>query len=164
MKKSLVVSGSSLKKIDNDSVRSKARLVVKGYSEIEGIHFHETFSPVVRYSTLRFLFAYAVENGFKINDFDVITAFLQGEIDETIFMDISEAKTGGKVAKLNRSLYGLHQSSRIWYKKFSDTMVNKSGFKVHDYEPCVFIKKDIMLHSSWMVSAYFTRMKKNFTH
>jgi len=67
------------KKIDNDSVRYKARLVAKGYSEIEGIHFHETFSPVVRYSTLRSLFAYAVENGLKINHFDVKTAFLQGQ-------------------------------------------------------------------------------------
>lgn len=132
------------KKIDKDGVRYKARLVAKGFSEIEGVHYNETFSPVVRYSTLRMLLAIAVERGLKISHLDVKTAFLLGNLEETIYMSVAEANTNGKVARLNKAIYGLKQSAKCWYKRFSDEII-KLGFKVHDYEPCVFQRKGIVI-------------------
>lgn len=69
-----------------NNVHFHARSVAKGFSQAEGMDFTETFSPVVRHTTLRFLFALSVQLGFDITHLDVTTAFLNGTLEETIYM------------------------------------------------------------------------------
>ena len=128
--------------------RFKGRLVAKGYAQKYGIDYDETFSPVVRFSSIRSLLAFAVQNNMLIHQMDIVTAFLNGELDEEIYM---QQPTGyvipGKehlVCKLKKSLYGLKQSPRCWNKAFHDYM-EVIGFSQSVADPCVFIRiKDTM--------------------
>ena len=128
----------------------KGRLVAKGYSQTYGIDYVETFSPVVKFSSIRALLAYAVENNMEIHQMDVVTAFLNGELDEDIYMDQPEGYTlKGKehlVCKLRKSLYGLKQSPRCWNATFSEHM-HKAGFNQSPADPCVFIRHTCKLEA-----------------
>lgn len=131
-------------KLDKDNKKTyRARLVAKGFTQKEGVDFHETFSPVVRHSTLRLLIALSVNMGLDIFHLDVTTAFLHGHLKETVYMEQPEGfikkENEGKVLKLNRAIYGLKQSSRVWYKKVEEVLTNL-GYKTSNFEPCVFIK------------------------
>lgn len=131
------------KKFDVDNnVRFRARLVAKGFSQKPGIDYTDTFSPVVRHSTLRLLFALSVKLNMSIDHLDVTTAFLNGILKETIYMSLPEGfvnKSGGKVLKLKRAIYGLKQSSLAWYDRVKDLLCNLD-FKNSQYEPCLFTK------------------------
>ena len=131
------------KKFDvTDEVRYRARLVAKGFTQKRGIDYEDTFSPVVKHSTLRMLFALSVQWGMDINHLDVTTAFLNGHLKENIYMMIPEGfvnKSNTKVLKLKRAIYGLKQSSLVWYERVKDCLC-KLGFKNSKVEPCLFIK------------------------
>lgn len=92
--------------------------MAKGYTQKYGQDYDETFSPVVRYSSIQMLLAFAVQNGMLIHQMDVVTAFLNGTLGEEIYMDQPPGyiKKGEEnlVCKLKRSIYGLKQSSRCW--------------------------------------------------
>lgn len=94
-----------------NEVRHKARSVAKGYSQKYGIDYEETFSPVVRTATLRIMFALAAQWGLKIHQMDAVTAFLQGDLQEAIYMDQPEGYSDDskRVCKLNKAIYGLKQ-------------------------------------------------------
>ena len=117
---------------DGKVERYKARLVAKGYTQKFGEDYDETFSPVVRYSSVRALLAFAVQNGMMIHQMDVVTAFLNGTLEEEIYMEQAPGYTkGGEknlVCKLKRSLYGLKQSSRCWNTVFKEYM-ESTNFK-----------------------------------
>lgn len=135
------------KKYDSvNNVRYRARLVAKGFSQTPGVDFHETFSPVLRYSTLRLLFALAAKLNLDISHLDVTTAFLNGFLTETVYMKkpimFERNNNNGndkKVLKLKRAIYGLKQSSRAWYQRVNDYLIHL-GYKKSDYEPCLFTK------------------------
>lgn len=132
------------KKYDSsNNVRYRARLVAKGFTQKEGVDFHETFSPVLRYSTLRLLFALAAKLDLDISHLDVTTAFLNGFLDETVYMKkpiTYECNSNdNKVLKLKRAIYGLKQSSRAWYQRVNDYLIDL-GYKKSKYEPCLFTK------------------------
>lgn len=131
------------KKLDvNDKVRYRARLVAKGFTQRRGIDYVDTFSPVVKHSTLRMLFALSVQWDMDITHLDVTTAFLNGHLKENIYMKIPEGfvnKSTGKVLKLKRAIYGLKQSSLVWYEKVKDCLLN-FGFEISRFEPCLFTK------------------------
>ena len=97
--------------LKEDSVRYKARLVVKGYAQREGIDYNEVFSPVVKHSSIRILLALVAQYELDLDQLDVKTAFLHGDLDEEIYMSQPTGfKTAGKedmVCKLKKSLYGL---------------------------------------------------------
>lgn len=137
------------KKVDSDqNICYRARLVAKGYSQRPGIDFDETFSPVLRHSTLRLLFALAVKLNLDVDHLDVKTAFLNGFLDENVFMKIPAGlkcvDKGNKVLKLKRAIYGLKQSSRAWYRRVDDYL-QSLNFKKSQLEPCLFTKiKDNM--------------------
>ena len=123
--------------------RFKGRVVAKGYSQKYGIDYDETFSPVVRFSSVRTLLAYAVENDMMIHQMDVNTAFLNGSLNEEIYMEQPEGYVvSGKehlVCKLKKSIYGLKQSPRCWNSAFHQHM-EQLGFKQSSADPCVYIQ------------------------
>lgn len=125
----------------NGEIKHKARLVARGFNQKYGEDFTETFSPVVRNSTVRLLFALSVNLNLEINHIDVTTAFLNSELIETIFMTQPEGyEINNKVCLLKKSIYGLKQSSRMWNKQV-EKLLQKLGYKISLYEPCVFYKK-----------------------
>lgn len=136
-----------IKDSDHDK-RFKARLVAKGFSQKYGIDYEETFSPVVRTASLRIMFALAAKLKLKIHQVDAITAFLQGDLYEEIFMEQPDGYDDGteKVCKLNRAIYGLKQAGRVWNRKLSESLL-EFGLQKSQLDPCVFfcIKRKIIL-------------------
>ena len=93
--------------------RFKARLVAKGYKQTSGIDFHETFLPIAKQSTLRLLFTLAATQDLEVQNIDIKTAFLNGDLEEEIFMEMPPGyQLDGKVWKLKKTLYGLKQAPR----------------------------------------------------
>ena len=124
--------------------RYKARLVVKGFSQREGIDFDEIFSPVVKMSSIRVILGLAASLDLEVEQMDVKTAFLHGDLDKEIYMEQPEGfQVKGKedyVCKLHKSLYGLKQAPRQWYKKFESVM-GKQGYRKTASDHCVFFKR-----------------------
>ncbi|XP_074315329.1 uncharacterized protein LOC141651520 [Silene latifolia] len=116
---------------DGSIERLKARLVVFGNHQIEGLDYGETFAPVVKMVTVRILLAIAAINKWELHQMDVHNAFLHGDLDEEVYMKIppgfSRGKEG-KVCRLKKSLYGLRQAPRCWFAKLT-TALKDYGFK-----------------------------------
>lgn len=107
---------------DKKKERYKERLVVKGFSQKEGIDFTEIFSPVVKMSSTRVIVGLVATLDLECEQLDVKNAFLHGELEEEIYMVQPEGfiQKGKEdfVCRLKKSLYGLKQAPRQWYKKF----------------------------------------------
>ncbi|KAL0549396.1 hypothetical protein IC582_013878 [Cucumis melo] len=132
------------KRDSNDNIeRYKARLVAKGYTQKDGIEYKETFSPFSKKDSLRIIMALVAHYNLKLHQMDVKTAFLNGNLDEEVFMDQPEGfMVEGKehmVCKLKRSIYGLKQASKQWYIKFNDT-ITSFGFKENIVDRCIYLK------------------------
>lgn len=133
------------KKLNTDNtVRYRARLVAKGFTQRPGVDFDETFSPVLRHSTLRLMFALAVQLNLNMCHLDVNTAFLNGVLSEEIYMQKPvglKCNDDNNVLKLKRAIYGLKQSSRIWYQRVED-LLKSIGYQKSQLEPCLFTKNE----------------------
>ncbi|GKU85719.1 hypothetical protein SLEP1_g345 [Rubroshorea leprosula] len=129
-----------LKKDGDKIVRYKARLVVKGFSQKKGIDFDEIFSLVVKMSLICVVLGLAASMNLELEQLDVKTAFLHGDLHEEIYMDQPEGfEDKGKehmVCKLKKSLCGLKQAPRQWYKKFDSFMMGH-GYKRTNADPYV---------------------------
>lgn len=103
--------------------RRKARLVAKGFLQQSGIDYDQTFSPVVKATTIRLVLALAVNRGWKVKQYDVQNAFLHRPLSETVFMSQPRGFTHPQypthVCKLCKAIYGLKQSPRAWYSCLS---------------------------------------------
>jgi hypothetical protein len=117
----------------------KARLVVKGYYQISGIDYEETFVLVTRYDSFRLILALAAHHNLELAQADVKSAFLHCNLKEDIWM-LPPPGIGlsGKILRLKKSLYGLKQAPNEWYDKLSSVLVEK-GFIATHFDPCVFI-------------------------
>jgi hypothetical protein len=126
------------------SKRYKARLVVKGFQQKKGVDYDEIFSPVVKMTTIRLVLSIVAAENLHLEQLDVKTKFLHGDLDEDIYIAQPEGfQVIGKenwVCKLKKSLYGLKQAPRQWYLKFDNFMV-KTGYKRCEADHCCYLKK-----------------------
>ena len=126
-------------------IRNKARLVAQGYNQQEGIDFEETFAPVARLESIRMLLAYASNKGFTLFQMDVKSAFLNGFIEEEVYVEqppgFIDPNLSNHVYKLNKALYGLKQAPRSWYDRLSTFLIN-NGFKRGKNDTTLFTKNE----------------------
>lgn len=126
---------------DGTIEKRKARLVAKGYTQVMGLDYVDTFAPVVRQESLRLIYALSVELDLQLRQLDVSTAFLNGTLDEEIYMEqpemfVQEA-TKQKVCKLHKAIYGLKQSGRQWFKCI-DAVFKEFGLNQSKYDQCIY--------------------------
>ena len=118
--------------------RYKARLIAKGFTQKDGIDYKET-SPVSKKDSLRIILALVAHYDLELHQMDAKTAFLNGDLEEEIYMNQPEGFVSiGKenmVCKLKKSIYGLKQASRQWYLKFNDT-ITSYGFVENTVDRC----------------------------
>ncbi|CAM8953528.1 unnamed protein product [Rhodiola kirilowii] len=126
---------------ESDPPRYKARLVAKGFMQKEGVDYTKIFSPVVKFKTIRVMLACAACFDLEIEQLDVTTTFLHGTLDEVIYMrqplGLINAEMPEHACLLKKSLYGLKQSPRLWYKRF-DSFVLSIGFVRSNYDSCLY--------------------------
>ncbi|GJR61824.1 retrovirus-related pol polyprotein from transposon TNT 1-94, partial [Tanacetum coccineum] len=129
---------------DGSVQKHKARLVAKGYAQQQGVDFDETFSPVARFETVRILLSLAAHLNWPVYQFDVKSAFLNGELEEEVYVCQPEGfvvrNNEDKVYKLRKALYGLKQAPRAWYKRV-DSYFLQHGFVRSENEPTLYVKK-----------------------
>ncbi|GJY29456.1 retrotransposon protein, putative, ty1-copia subclass, partial [Tanacetum coccineum] len=125
------------------SARNEKSLVIKGFRQRGGLDYFDTYSPVTRITSIRMIFAIAVLRNLEVYQMDVKTAFLNGDLEEEIYMNQPDGFIApgqkGKVCRLVKSLYGLKQSPRQWHQKFDHAML-ESGFKINKCDKCVYVK------------------------
>ena len=133
------------KKIRPDGTieKYKAQLVAKGYMQKEGEDFFDTYSPVARLTTIRALLFLAASYGLIVHQMDVKKAFLNGELDEEIYMDQPDGFVvkgqESKVCRLLKSLYGPKQTPNQWHEKFDRTLTS-AGFVINEADRCVYYR------------------------
>jgi len=124
-------------------IRFKARLVARGFTQIYGIDYIETFSPTLKQDSLRVIIAISIYYGFEIYQIDIKAAYLNADLEEELYMEIPEGSEdyGKGYWKLNKAIYGLKQAGRMWNNKL-DSVLTEIGFERLKSEPCVYILKD----------------------
>lgn len=123
------------KNSDGSIMRYKSRLVAKSYSQIKGVDYFDTWTPVVMRNSVRIVLAIAHKREMRIVHFDVKTAFLLGVMEETLYMEQAEGYIrGNKVCKLNKTIYGTKQASRAFNK-----FLIKFGMTRSEADPCIYV-------------------------
>jgi hypothetical protein len=139
--------------VDGSIEKYKARFVTRGFSQKEGIDYEETFAPVARYTSIRTIIALAAKMKWKLHQMDVKTAFLNGVIEEEVYIEkpqgfeVEDMKS--HVCRLKKALYGLKQAPRAWYGRI-DSFLTSLGFtkskadsnlyfKIMDNEPVILL-------------------------
>jgi len=129
------------------SKRYKARLVIKGYEQVPGIDFGDTFAPVAKLVSFRMLMALSALYGWHVHHMDVVTAFLNPAIDEPVSMELPEGiewlkptlrKPSTIQCRLKKALYGLKQAPRLWFQHI-DSFLRANGFRQSGNEPTLYI-------------------------
>jgi hypothetical protein len=130
-----------LKKYDKDGTLTKYKtcLVAKGFSQIPGMDFNQTFAPVIRFETIRAILAEAVQKKWKLQQADIKGAYLNGYLKEKVYMDQPYGFSDGtsKVCWLIKMLYGLKQSGHEWNDELNKKLIKK-GFCQFVSDPCAY--------------------------
>jgi hypothetical protein len=128
---------------DGHVTRNKARLVCKGYIQVEGINFEETFSPVARMEAIRLLLAYACSKNIKVYQMDIKSTFLNGELEEEVYIEQPKgfqlSENADYVCKLKKALYGIKQAPRAWYSRL-EKYLQQAGFRKGSADNNLYIK------------------------
>jgi hypothetical protein len=130
---------------DSSVDRYKARLVAKGFTQVLGKDFGATFAPVAKLTSVCLLVSLAAFHLWPLHQLDIKNAFLHGDLLETIYMDTPprfrvEGEYAGKVCRLRKSLYGLKQSLRAWFSRFSEVILSMEFVRCHSDHTC-FIRR-----------------------
>jgi hypothetical protein len=132
-------------KADGSIDRYKARLVAKAYAQTYGIDYQETFSPIAKLNTVRVLLSLVANLDWPLHQLDVKNAFFHGDLEEEVYMDIPSGYSSSSKAKieckLQQALYGLKQSPRAWFGRFSSAM-RKYGFQQSNLDHTLFLNID----------------------
>ena len=127
---------------DGQVTRNKSILVCKGYAQIEGINFEETFAPDSRMEAICLLLAYSCSKNVKVYQMDVKLAFLDGELEE-VYIEEPEgfqlSENTDYVCKLKKALYGLKQAPRAWYS-ILDKYLQQASFTKGSADNNIYIK------------------------
>jgi hypothetical protein len=126
---------------DGSIEKYKARFVARGFSQVEGVDYDETFAPVARYTSIRAVISIAAEMGWKIHQMDVKTAFLNGLIEEEVYIEqplgFEVHGRESHVCRLKKALYGLKQAPRAWYSRI-DAYLQQLGFEKSEADPNLY--------------------------
>jgi len=135
----------------DNSERYKARLVIKRYEQVKGIDFKETYAPVGKLTTLRYLPSLATKLDWKIHHLDVVTAFLNPKIDSEVHMELptgiewlDPAVPTNACVRLNKALYGLKQAPRLWHEDINSFLLSLD-FRQLNADPNLYIRHDVLL-------------------
>ena len=130
---------------EGNVITNKARLVVKGYCQEEGIDYEETFAPVARLESVRIFLAYAAHKNFEVFQMDIKCALLNGELEETVYVEQPPGFVNEKYPNhcyiLDKAVYGLKQAPRAWYETLTK-FLKMSKFKQGSVDPTFFRKKE----------------------
>ena len=128
---------------NGEVIRNKARLVCKGYAQQEGIDFEETFSPVGRLEAIRMFLALSSFQNFKVFQMDVKSAFLNGDLEEEVYIEQPDGFILGNdpnlVCRLKKALYGLKKAPRAWYYRL-DKYLHQQGFSKGSADNNLYVK------------------------
>ena len=139
-------------------VRYKAHLVAKGFYQQQGLDYHETFSQVVKSTTIRVVLSLAVTHNWPLRQLDVQNAFLHGNLTETVYLQqppgFVDPTKPNHVCVLLKSLYGLKQAPRAWFQRLS-TALHALGFQGSKTDPSLFIysSKGVLLYMLFIYSS-----------
>ncbi|WVZ63763.1 LOW QUALITY PROTEIN: hypothetical protein U9M48_013370, partial [Paspalum notatum var. saurae] len=124
--------------------RNKARLVAQGFTQVEGLDFGETYAPVAKLLSIQILIAFTTHHNFRLYQMDVKSAFLNGPIQELVYVEqppsFEDPKNPHHVYKLHKALYGLKQAPRAWYECLKDFLL-KNGFEIVKAYSTLFTRK-----------------------
>jgi hypothetical protein len=122
--------------------RNKARLVAQSFTQVEGLNFEETYALVARLEAIWMLLAYAAHHNFKLYQMDLKSAFLNGPIQELVYVEQSpgfeDPKFSNHVYKLQKTLYGLKARPKAWYECLKEFSL-KQGFEIGKVDPTIYI-------------------------
>ncbi|SLM33740.1 gag-pol polyprotein [Lasallia pustulata] len=124
-------------------LKFKARWVAHGYKQKEGLNFTNTFISVAKPISWKAMMGVSAKRGYKIWQMDIVTAYLFGFLDETVYIyqpTLMDDSTG-RVCMLKKALYGLKQSARVWYQMLQD-FLKKLGFKRVEADHGFFVSND----------------------
>ena len=126
---------------DGNIQKYKARIIAQGFMQIEGIDYNETFAPVAKLASLRIILALATEQDLEIHQMDVKSAYLNGTLEEEIFMEPPPGLEvpDGMVLHLKKAIYGTKQGGRVWYEDISSTL-KTMGYQCTDADHAVFVR------------------------
>ena len=129
--------------VDGSIERHKTRFVARGFSHVEGIDYEETFAPVARYTSIRTIIALATSMGWRLHQMDVKTAFLNGEIEEEVYIKQPDGfvihEKESHVCRLNKSLNGLKQAPQDGYARIDGHLMSL-GFSKSVVDPNMYYK------------------------
>jgi histone deacetylase 1/2 len=132
------------RKPDGSVDRFKARLVAKGFKQRHGIDYDDTYSPVIKPTTIRVILSLAVMQGWQMRQLDVDNAFLHGHLEEDVYMvqpaGYVDSRFPHHVCKLEKSLYGLKQAPRAWFARLSSRL-QELGFIPSKADVSLFVYK-----------------------
>ena len=151
-------------------VRNKERIVAKGFSQVEGLDFGETFAPVARLEAIRILLAYSSHHNIKLYQMDVKNAFLNGVINELVYVEqppgFEDPRNPNHVYRLHKALYGLKQAPRAWYERLRDFLIMQ-GFKIGRVDTTLFTKdvnEDLFICQIYVDDIIFGSTNDSLSH
>src|SRR5271170_2157100 len=138
------------KNSEGDTERYKTRVVARGYMQVEGVNYGEIFAPVARLTSFRIMLALVALLDLELDHMDVVTAFLNGILDEVVYMYppmdgeecVWKELPDGYVLRLLKALYGLKQAGRTWYDTIHDVFVVQYGFTRLEADHSLYIQRD----------------------